>query len=237
MPAFPAQLVSVSQELGSHIMGAVVVAWVAELALERGGEGWLEGGWISLRFRRHLEEGLLLSVLTEEQATELAVEVVDEEGRCCSDARLGLGWPTDLELGGAQEQPPAASPLGVDELAPGTPYGSLALDFDAARDQAFLRQLPFEDPWLERGLAHPAWLLSAANGLMRRALALPLPNSAQAGVRITSLAPVESGARLELDGRLLERFDRGKRRFLVSRLVVRSEGSVAAVLDLTSCYW
>ena len=237
MPAFPPQMVPGGQELGTHIMGAVVVTWVADLALGCWGERWLEGGSMSYRFRRHLEEGLVLELRTRREGEELFVEILGEDGELCCDSRLGLVEPAGADLDEPEPAPLVGAPLEVESLSAGARYGSISVDFDAARDQAFLERLAVADPFFERGLAHPAWLLSAANALMRRALALPLPNSAQAGVTITSLAPIVSGATLVIDGRLLERFDRGERHFLVSRIGVRSAGELVALLDLTSCWW
>jgi len=236
MLAFPPQMVSVTQELGNHIMGAVVVAWIGDLPLERWGDRWLCGGSMSFRFRRHLEEGLVLSVVVEE-SEELKVEIIGEDGCVCSDSRMWLGSPAGPTIEDPQEMALVQSPLGVAELAVGTRYGSTKVDFDAQRDQDFLNKLSDEDLWQRLGIAHPAWLLSAANGLIRRAVALPLPNSAQAGVTITSLAPIKSDTTLLIDGQVIDLFEKKDRHFVVSRVTVRTGDVVAAVLDLTSCYW
>jgi acyl-coenzyme A thioesterase PaaI-like protein len=236
MPAFPPQIVNVTQELGTHIMGAVVVAWIGGLALERWGEQWLRGGSMSFRFRRHLEEGVVLRVAVEE-GDELDVELIGDDDGVFADARMRLGPPATLRVGDPREIALVRTAFGVDELSVGTRFGSIEIDFDARRDQGFLNALSRPDPFQALGIAHPGWLLSAVNAIIRRAVALPRTNSAQAGTTITSFAPIGSGATLLLDGQVLELFESKGRHYVVTSATVRAGEVVAAVVEVTSCYW
>lgn|GEM_PF-4978573 len=236
MLAFPPQLVATRQPLGDHIMGAVVVAWLAEAPLLRWGEEFLSAGAQSFRFRQHLVEGDVLRAEIDDNEEELTILLRDTEGRVASEAHM---WSIASEqVPPVPEEAVAVSkPLAPEILQPGQSYGTVSVNFDAAREQSFLAYLPHQDLWQAKGIAHPAWLLSVANAVMRLSVALPLPNSAQAGVTIRLHAPIFSGAELRVTGQVKERFSKGDRHFLVSDIFLVQDQRVAATLELVSCYW
>ena len=236
-PAFPPEIVEEGQALGEHIMGATVVAWLAGEPLERWGERWLRGGTWSLRFRRHLIVGdhLNLKVTTSQDAQ--LYSLADDEGNLCADGAAHLlapeDWPTTLH----ELTPLPSSRLDPStQLVPGADLGSVSLVFDATRHSSFFANLEVDDPWRGRTDAHPAWLISTGNALVRRSIAFERGLFAQAGVTLILLEPIPSGSQLVVRGTVIEQFSKGPREFASLRFTVGAGDILHAIVDQTITY-
>lgn len=219
MLQFPVDLIA-SEGTGDHVMGVAVMAWLTRFGIDRWGEAWVHGGSIDLRFRSHLTVGHRLFVDLAETSDGLDVTVAEPGGTTSATGTLALT---------------AAPPLGVaaptggrrDRVAPvldevdGLMLGPLSFVFDANRDLAFTRGLDDADFWTDRRWAHPAWIASASNAVIRTHIDFPPPGGwTNAGLALTMHEPVTDATTLTIGGQVTETFDRGDHRFAVADLLV-----------------
>ena len=236
-PAFPSEIVEEGQELGEHIMGATVVAWLAGEPLKLWGENWLHGGSLSLRFRQHLLVGRQLTIAIDSEQEEQLLTLRDDEGLLCADGVARLVSEEDRPS--VQGEPTLLPSPRLDPsqyLFAGADLGSVSLIFDATRHSAFFSNLEPDDPWEGRTDAHPAWLISAGNALVRRSVAFQGGLFAQAGVTLSLFEPISSGAPVVIQGTVLDQFSKGSREFAVLRFTLSVNKRVHAIVDQTIAY-
>lgn len=235
MPAYPAGTFA-SDDLGEHIMGVVVIAWLTRYPLERWGPEWVRRGRIDVRFRAHLTAGRSLSVGLEPSGSRLGLAVRDED-----DIQVAEGWAeidharTPAEAIGQVEQRAPAAP--TREALSGLVLSPIRFKFDAARDLAFASSLGDRALWSQNGWAHPAWLGSAANALVRTNIDFERGGHwVHAGLRVDLRAPIRDGALIELGGRVDELFDRRRHRFASCALEAAVGGRPVASMRTTFAY-
>lgn len=270
MAQFPVEMVT-SEPVDDHIMGVVVQAWLSRYPVQRWGTGWLAGGGMQLRFRRHLTAGLGVTVLVD-QGVEMGLRVLDGEGVLMADgsARLhgrgdlgglagfgglgragglgglggwaggggvggsagpGTGW-TAWRGGDVTELPVPATAEMLDGLA----FIAPAFGFDADRDLAFAAEVDPDGWWRRTRWAHPAWVVSAVNGVLRETIAFADGRWVHAGTAITHLAPIPSGARVSIAGRVSSLFSTAAHDFAVVEALASTAGVPAMAMELTIVY-
>lgn len=236
MPSYPVGTYP-CHSLGDHIMGVVVLAWLTRYPVERWGDDWIRRGVIELRFRRHLMAGHALSLRrADENPSRTALAVSDEDGLVYAEGWTGIEDRRELarriEIS-AQHEPvvPTKHSLAGRVLAP------ISFRFEVERDLAFAKTLSDYDYWRERRIAHPAWLGSAANALVRTRIDFEEGGIwLHAGLRIDLRAPVRDRAEIEIGGRVVELFDRARHRFAVCALEATVEGQPVASMRTTFVY-
>jgi hypothetical protein len=91
--------------------------------------------------------------------------------------------------------------------------------------------------WRRLGWAHPAWLASATNAIVRRNVDFAPPGTwTNAGLAVHQHEPIADGSTITLTGGIRELFDRGRNRFAVSALTAWVDGVAVASLDNTFVY-
>jgi hypothetical protein len=239
LPGFPVGT-EPSHDMGDHVMGVVVFAWLTAQPLARWGPDWARTGSLTARFRRHLTSGVQLTTEVVGDAESIDLRVIDQAATAlyatahASGPDPGPGSPTVPAP--ASAWPTSRARPRRDELA-GRVFGPLTFEFDAARDLGFTRRLDGGELWRGRGWAHPAWLASATNAIVRRNIDFTTPGSwTNAGLAIQQHEPVADGSVITLTGGIRELFDRGRNRFAVAGLTAWVDDVAVASLDNTFVY-
>ena len=76
LPGFPVGT-EPSFDMGDHVMGVVVFAWLTEQPLARWGPDWARTGSLTARFRRHLTSGVRLTTEVVGDAESIDLRVID----------------------------------------------------------------------------------------------------------------------------------------------------------------
>lgn len=227
------------EPVGTHVMGVTVHAWLAGLPLRVWGPSWLEGGTMSLRFRRHLDVGAPLTLSTQMVDGTLHIGLSGAGAVTVADGiadRAGCGQhptPDSFPLDGAPPDMPL--PPQPDALS-GRILGSIRLGFDRSAVGPDPEALDADDPWRQLPYAHPAWLSTVVNGLIRASIAFPGRRWTHAGTSIRSIAPIPDGAAVQVTARVDRLFDSPRYRFADIAALVRSDGAPALTAMLTIVY-
>ena len=220
----------------NHIMGSAVPLWLTRLGIGRWGAGWAVSGGLEMRFRTELFEGHRLVMCIVESDDAIGVEATDEAGTPCVDARV-------LRTG----RPPTATTVGgapVDDRVPATRESLIGLrlkavefEFRADRDLAIVTDLPDSDVWISNRWAHPAWIASSANAMIRRSLDFGWPPTwINAGTEIDLHGAVRDGATVRVEGSVDSLFERGRHSFAVIAMSVTADGTRSASMRYTLIY-
>jgi hypothetical protein len=225
-----------SSDMGDHIMGVVALAWCTDDALDRWGEAWARHGSIELRFRSHLTSGLDLTISSEQREDRIDLAVTGDDGTAYATGTLRAGPTTPFEpprraLGEPFPVPPRAELLDRYELHP------IEFEHVAERDLPRADRLAHGGFWSERSWAHPAWLASAANAIVRHNVAFEDGGYwLHAGIEVALHHPVLDGADLVARGCVVELFERSTHRFMVCDMSLIADGVPAASIRSTSVY-
>jgi len=202
-------------EHGVHIMGSAVPLWLTRLGIDRWGDRWAGEGGLDMRFRTELFEGHGLNMHVDRQPDTIDVRMVDDDGVACVTARLserGLA-PDETSVSGTMLTGKAPA---THEGLTGLRLQPLSFVFETARDLHMVRDLEDSPTWIEHGWAHPAWLASSANAMIRRSIDFGNPPTwINAGTEIDLHAVVRDGETVVVDGSVNSMFDRGRHRFAV----------------------
>lgn len=228
-----------SFDMDDHIMGVVALAWCTDDAIARWGDAWARHGSIEMRFRSHLTAGLDLLVETVDHhaRSDLAITGTDETVYASGTLRPGpTAPPVPPGPSGRRPSDPFPVPPRA-ELLDGYELHPIEFDFVAGRDLGLARHLAHGATWLERGWAHPGWLASAANAIVR--YNVDFDNGGywkHAGIAVHLHEPVNDGAHLIARGRVTELFERATHRFMVCGVTIDCDGAPAASMFSTSVY-
>jgi acyl dehydratase len=159
---------------GGLVPGVTVYAYMTHPVVARLGRAWLERGTMTSRFHQPFYEGdtVTVSAAAVEPAA-LELTAANDAGTVCATGRASLPTAPDPPDGPDPADFPEA-PLPHDP-APATPEALAALDvlgslesgFHADRAHGFLGQLDEDLPlYGSDRLAHPGWLLRAANDIL-----------------------------------------------------------------------
>lgn len=238
LPAFPDQTARPGPD-EAHITGVTVHCWLAGLPLRVWGPSWLTGGTMTMRFRRHLVVGDPIQCTTAMVGSTLHFALESDGVGTVADGSAQPAGPTD-------HPDPRLFP--VDAALPATPLhprpeelvgqvlGSVQLRFDMSQDGPDRGALESDDPWRSLPFAHPAWLSTAVNALIRDSIAVPDRRWVHAGTSVRSIAPIAAGAAITVTARVDRLFDSSRHRFADIAAVVRSNGQPALTAMLTIVY-
>jgi hypothetical protein len=232
-----------SLEYGDHIMGVTVLAWVSRFAVAEWGEEWATGGSLALRFRSHLSAGidLLIDVdgagpAGDDAADELTFSIGDADGTVYatgSARRKGplVAVPADTAHTRGHRVPNTAAAL------EGLVFTPIRCTFLADRDLEMAPGMADGGFWLDHRWAHPAWLGSASNAIVRENVAFELPNQwHHSGIELTMHAPVADGDEVVLAGRIVELFETPRNQFAIAATEATVRGVQVMSLRSTFVY-
>jgi hypothetical protein len=239
LPPFPGE-VAPPESPGDHVMGVTVHAWLAGLPIRRWGAAWFEGGDMSLRFRRPLAAGDRLTLDVADRGDAMTFELRERSGAVVADgvARGSVDdrtYPDPDSFDVDVELPDAPVPPEADALRDRA-LGAIEFDFDARRDLALASSLDADDPWRALRVAHPAWVSTGVNALLRRAVDFPDGHWTHAGSAVRSLRPIPDGTTVRLVARVERLFDAGRHRFADVGALTLADGVPAMVLVSTIVY-
>jgi hypothetical protein len=223
-----------SSDMGDHVMGVVVLAWLTQHPLERWGPSWAESGSLDARFRAHLTTGVPLTIAVRGDDASLQASITDSDQTLYATATATRPDPTRRPpWTGSGSMKEGAVPSQVVEQG----WAPLTFGFDADRDLRFTEGLNDGAFWRERGWAHPAWLASATNAMVRRNFDFETPDAwRNAGLGAHHARPIAHGSTITLTGRIDRLFDRARYRFAVAAITAWVDDAPAASLTNTFTY-
>jgi acyl dehydratase len=193
---------------GGLVPGVTVYAYMTHPVVAYFGRAWLERGTMTARFHQPFYDGDTVTVdAASVEPTALELTATNDAGTVCATGRAALPSATDA----AAPPDPADYPETTlpDEPAPATPealaeldvLGSLEAGFHADRAHGFLGQLDDDLALYARDrIAHPGWLLRAANDVLAANVRLgPWIHTASA---VTNLGVVDDGDRVATRARV-----------------------------------
>jgi hypothetical protein len=196
---------------GGLVPGITVYAYMTRPVVERFGRAWLERGTMKVRLVRPFYEGDLIVVNAVPAGDDgFDITAIDEHGDLGASASASLALqPTAVDLDHYPEAPlprerVPATPAGIDSL---DALGSLEFGFHADRAHRFLGQVEDDLAVYDREpLAHPGWLLRAANDIL--AANVRLGPWIHVGSAVENLGTVTDGDRISARGRVVRRWER-----------------------------
>ena len=197
---------------GGLVPGVTVFAYMTRPVVETFGRAWLERGTMSVRFVRPFYDGDVVTVTpARASADSFDLTATDEHGDlgATANASTSTSSAKAVELDRYIEAPlpterVPATPEGLARL---DVLGSLEFGFHADRAHGFLGQLDDDLEVYDReGLAHPGWLLRAANDIL--AANVCLGPWIHAGSVVSNLGVVTDGDRISTRGRVVRRWER-----------------------------
>jgi hypothetical protein len=238
MPAYPEHLMP-SAPLNDHVPGFAVVGWMTRFPLQHFGDGWLHRGTMEIRYRQHLCVGDPLAIIIRATEDSMDFQAVRPDGQIVTSGHAALQPTETLQMDSALKQanfsdgpipnPPLA---GVSEVIARQRLGTLEVEFNLARDSAFVQHLDPDDPWQGRSDAHPAFIVSAANVLVRRAIDFIDGRWLQGGANISLFRPIRAGSKLTFTGRMGGGFTTSARDFSMAEVLVSADGVPSMRVDI-----
>jgi acyl dehydratase len=212
---------------GGLVPGVTVFAYMTRPVVETVGRAWLERGTMSVKFIRPFYEGDLVTVTaTRASAGGLDLTATDKHGAVGAVANAAVSASSSsVELDRYVE---AALP---EERVPATPkglagidvLGSLEFGFHADRAHGFLGQLEADLEVYDRdGLAHPGWLLRAANDIL--AANVRLGPWIHSGSVVRNLGVVTDGDRISARGRVARLWERNGHQLVELDVLLVADG-------------
>jgi hypothetical protein len=236
MPRYPGEE-PLPEEHGSHVMGVTVHAWLAGEPLRRWGPEWLDGGSMSLRFRRHLEAGDPLTLVVLDEPDRSTYELRTPDDLLVASAEAGRPGPELADPGSFVD-----GPRPVPKLAPtaqaldGRSLGSMQFTFDPDLDLGLLERLDTDDPYRRLRVAHPAWVASGVNRLIAETVAMAEGRWTHAGTAVRSLRPIAEAATITLLGRVERVFEAKGHQFADVGALALADELPAMVFRFTIVY-
>jgi hypothetical protein len=237
MPAYPEHLMP-SAPLNDHVPGFAVVGWMTRFPLQHFGDEWLHRGTMEIRYRQHLCVGDPLAINIHTTEDSMDFEAVRPDGQIVTSGHAALhstGLETDsaLKQAGFSDGPIPNPPLaGVSEVIARQRLGTLEVEFDLARDGSFVHHLDPDDPWQGRSDAHPAFIVSAANVLVRRAIDFVDGRWLQGGANLTFFRQIPPRSKLTFTGRMGDGFTAGARDFSMAEILVSADSVPSIRVDI-----
>ncbi len=216
---------------GPLVGGVTVYAWSVSALVEALGDGWLDQGWVEFQLRRPVYPGEVITTRVAAPAARDTVQftMTKDGGEIAVRGSAGLGVADFCsEISAAADRAPqprrddrpfitrAAAPLGEDLPAMETDCSS----GDAERYADEFARDP--DPrWRgAKGRVHPAWIALRANRLLEHTWRY---TAIHASSQIQHLAPVHSGQRFVVSGRIESGYERKGHEYAVLDVTVSSQ--------------
>ncbi|MFN0089456.1 MAG: hypothetical protein ACKVWR_04170 [Acidimicrobiales bacterium] len=209
---------------GGLVPGVDVYAYMTHLPVEEWGMAWLERGTISARFALPAYDGQLLSI----SDAGGVIEVRDPGGVVLASGAAGLATkavPVDPAAYGLGErpEPDARPPASPESLPVGAALGAIEATFRAERAAEYLGEVRESLPiYVERGVAHPGWLLRFANSVL--AANVTLGPWMHVSSEVANLSVVHDGERVQTRARVADAFERKGHRFVTLDVLMLADG-------------
>ena len=230
---------------GALVGGVTVYGWTVPAILEALGEGWLEDGWVDVRFRRPVYAGDFMTVAVSGRdggIFELVME--NQEGEHCLAGSVGTGlapWLSELrrpQLLQAKPRPkdlphltPANAPV-CEDLRP------LGIDLTAELATAYAHEKQRDDSARWTGSdarIHPGWIAAQMTPLLHHSY--DYGPSIHTRSQIQHLAAARPGQRVTLAGTFVETFERkGHHYGVIDGVMLADDGQELARLRHTTIF-
>ncbi|HZU71380.1 MAG TPA: hypothetical protein VE990_01290 [Acidimicrobiales bacterium] len=230
---------------GGLVPGVTLYAYITQPVVARFGRPWLENGTIAVRFVRPVYEGdevLVTASPSGDRSLDLAL--TDSAGTTCvtGSALLPAAPASPPDPSGyevvALPKPAERPPADQASLAPGTALGTLHSPTGAERSRHSAAYTALFDGDLalydQDGLVHPGELILAANAVLAGSVAMG--PWIHVGSEVTNFAAVPVGAVTETRAKVLDRFERGERRFVVLDVIWLVDGRPTTRARHTAIY-
>ena len=166
-------------------------------------------------------------------------EAVRPDGEIVTSGHAGLhsigAAQAEFEMkhAGFTDGPIPNPPLaGVSEVIARQRLVPWKFEFDPVRDCSFVQHLDSDDPWQGRSDAHPAFVVSAANVLIRSAIDFVDGRWLQGGANMAFFRPIPAGSKLTFTGRMGDGFTAGARDFSMAEILVSADGVPSMRVDI-----
>ena len=162
---------------GGLVPGVTVFAYLCRPPAARWGRTWVEGGRLDARFARPVYDGDGVTVEGIHGDDDVGIELRDGAGEVCATAtaRPTHDVPPPDPAAFPPSPPPAPDdrpPVSADVLR-STPLASIERRWHAARADAWLDEVGDDVAVYREGpVAHPGWVLRAANHVLARSVRL-----------------------------------------------------------------
>jgi acyl dehydratase len=161
---------------GALVPGVAVFGHLTHPLVERFGEEWLSHSVCSTRFFKPAYDGDRLVISLEERDGDFLVQGYNETGELLAELRSSLSDAMPpAEDQGCFAEPPRDAPreeISWETIAEGQPFPEWHFQLVTDENQRYAEQISDELP-LYRFIAHPHWLLSAANQALTREYLMP----------------------------------------------------------------
>jgi acyl dehydratase len=225
---------------GGLVPGVTVYAYLTRPVVETFGRDWLAGGFLAVRFRQPFYEGDVVSVTLDGDD----LVAINERGEVCATGSLTPA----VALSSAAADPWAVESMGKQlaawrersrasaaTLAPGTVLAALRLPADADALAAHLDEVD-DDLALYRDekLAHPGWLLRAANAVL--VANVRLGPWIHVGSDVRHLGLVHAGDDVVVCARVEDRYERKGHAFVELDVLLAVGDEPVAAIRHTAIY-
>lgn len=237
---------------GGLVPGVDVYAYMTHPPAEAWGLAWLERGTLAARFVSPAYEDDLLTVAVADVVVQpdgtrtVALEVRKPDGTVCAVGEAGLppegradagpeagraDWPAATPPEPGRPRPPASP----ESLPPGRGLALAPHAFHAAKAGEYLDDVREGLPlYREAAVAHPAWLLRAANSVLGSNVALGPWIHVESVTRHHAL--VTDGTVVEARARVVDEWERKGHRFVRLDVGLFGDGRLAVRIDHTAIH-
>jgi acyl dehydratase len=220
---------------GGLVPGVTVYAYLVHAVVDALGPDWVATGTGAVRFRQPCYHGDQLVIRV---TADGAVTVTSGDATCVTgDADMNGGpnaQTNDIPpaTGPGRDSRPPANPS---SLAPGTVLGRVSLPTDQDATEAYLAKVREpSDLYRKRRWLHPGMLLEGANSVLSAHVVLPA--WLHVGSEVSHRRPVEIGERVEVRGRVADRWERRGHQFVALDVVWLATEDVVATAKHTAIW-
>jgi len=204
---------------GGLVPGVTLYGYLTRPVVDLLGRQWLERGTMSVRLQRPVYDGQAIEARAgETDGPDLALSLLNADGVVCASGRAGMakeaaGFGSDAYP--VAPVPPRGERPPADEtsLAPGTPLATQWLTIEDPHAGAYVAALADDlNVYGPGGLAHPGFLILAANSALSSTVRLgPWVHTDS---EVTNFSAVPHEAVVEVRGFVDDLFERGGHRFV-----------------------
>ena len=230
---------------GALVGGVTVYGWTVPTILEALGDGWLDSGWVDVRFRRPVYAGdVMTTTVTGRDGGIFELIMANQDGEQCLAGSLGIGpapWLIELRTPSrlaAEPRPtelprltPANAPIGQDLR----PLG-IEMTPELAGTYAREKQRDESVRWVGReARIHPGWIAAQMTPLLHHSY--DYGPSIHTRSQIQHEAAAKPGQAITFAGTFVETFERkGHHYGVIDGVMVAGDGRELARLRHTTIY-
>jgi len=205
---------------GGLVPGVDVYAYLTHVPVERWGRAFLERGAITARFLRPVYDGDDVVVEPVERGDALELSLFDSVGETCAVATASLPAtpPTPPTVPPRVPTPPVRPRASTEAFAASPDLGAYECGFHAEHAPAYLDDVGETLPlYTDERIAHPGWLLRAANFVLSANVTLGPWIHVSSAVQHHGV--VDDGDHLSTRARVVETFEKKGHEFVTLDVV------------------